>query len=300
VKIAIVGGGAVGLLFANYLTKANHHVTIVVRRKEQEQQLRSHGVKLYGHERTEIVEALTFDELQSQTFDLVIITVKQTAIKTVVNTLKMRKLIAKDIMFVQNGMGHIHYMKELLNCFHSCYIGIVEHGAKKLSDFEVHHTGIGKVSLGILHKNHEKIHELANELSFGKFPFEVSHDWEMILKRKLVINAVINPLTALFQVRNGELLHNEHFIGLMRALLFEAVSVLQLPDEEEMWQYVKRICEKTASNHSSMLMDLTNGRETEIEAISGHIIEKAEEQQKNVPFTSFVYESIKGLTSHKR
>src|SRR5690606_69523 len=106
------------------------------------------------------------------------------------------------------------------------------------------------------------------------------------LAYKLVANAVINPLTAIFQVTNGTLLTNDYLFKLMRNLFHETVRVLEL-EEQKLWDYVVTICKQTAKNQSSMLRDIQAKRRTEIDAISGYIIERAKEQGINVPYTIF-------------
>lgn len=62
-----------------------------------------------------------------------------------------------------------------------------------------------------------------------------------------------------------------------------------------MWQLVCHVCETTSSNTSSMLADVKENRETEIDAIIGYAIEEARKQRKQVPTLQFLYNSIKGL-----
>ncbi|WP_158217547.1 2-dehydropantoate 2-reductase [Lottiidibacillus patelloidae] len=294
-RIAIVGGGAIGLLFANYLTKANHHVTIIVRRKEQEMEIKKHGISLTGQEEQMDVEVRQSNDFIEQEFDLIVVTVKQTAIKEVVLNINRGILRANAFLFVQNGMGHLTSIRQFKN--KSIYIGVVEHGAKRISDNMVHHTGIGKVNVGLLKGNEHELQVLVKQLTSEKFPVNYAQNAEKIVKEKLVINAVINPLTALYRIKNGQLLHNEHFIAVMKKLFDEAMVVLNLENRADMWEEITRICRSTASNDSSMQVDLTVGRETEIEAISGYIIREAKEKNISVPFTTFVYESIKGMSA---
>jgi 2-dehydropantoate 2-reductase len=297
VKIAIVGGGAIGLLFANYLARANHRVTIIVRRKEQENEIRKHGISLYGQDGHLNVEVRDCHEFIEQAFDLVVVTVKQTAIAEVVSNIKDGKLRTNALLFVQNGMGHLPSISQLN--IGSIYIGVVEHGAKRISDREVHHTGVGKVNVGLLKGNEQELQLLAQQLTFEKFSVNYAKDWEKVVKEKLVINAVVNPLTALYRIKNGQLLHNQHFLYVMELLFEETMSVLKLENRAEMWREINRICKATATNNSSMQVDLTLGRETEIEAISGYLIQEAKKQNMKVPFTTFVYESIKGMSAIK-
>ncbi|MDG3043858.1 2-dehydropantoate 2-reductase N-terminal domain-containing protein [Bacillus sp. B6(2022)] len=48
------------------------------------------------------------------------------------------------ILFLQNGMAHLFDLKNW-KAAHQLYIGVVEHGAMKVSDRAVNHTGIGVI-----------------------------------------------------------------------------------------------------------------------------------------------------------
>ncbi|MCT8139034.1 hypothetical protein H1D32_15800 [Anaerobacillus sp. CMMVII] len=116
--------------------------------------------------------------------------------------------------------------------------------------------------------------------------------------KKLVVNGVVNPLTAIFKVTNGELLTNPYYFQLMRKIFEEISSVFSCNDLE--WQRIIEVCKKTSQNRSSMLSDIEAKRETEIEAITGYILDKAALQNKELPLNQFIYNSIKGLEYQRK
>src|SRR5699024_8556284 len=128
-----------------------------------------------------------------------------------------------------------------------------------------------------------------------EFPFLLHSNYELMLQRKLVINAVINPLTALFRVTNGQLITNPYFKKIMNELYDEIILCLPKIKEVVTISDVEHICQATHTNQSSMLKDIIHQRPTEVEAILGYIRNKAREKQLNLPLTHFLYDSIKGL-----
>ena len=54
-----------------------------------------------------------------------------------------------------------------------------------------------------------------------KFPLQFLSDFQKILLDKLYINAVINPLTALLNVKNGALIQNENFREMAHSIFEE-------------------------------------------------------------------------------
>ncbi|ROO30643.1 ketopantoate reductase family protein [Salinisphaera japonica] len=106
--------------------------------------------------------------------------------------------------------------------------------------------------------------------------------WEHAIRmpqwRKLVVNAVLNPLTALYDVRNGALVDNTTLMAPATALAAEADTILATLDGG--WpggsiETVRAVAHATAANTSSMRADLQAGALTEIEAINGWLVAQA-------------------------
>lgn len=282
-NIGIVGGGSVGLLLSSYLSRYNQ-ITVYVRRKEQQNDLLTHGVCL--DYRTENVDVLIYDHMKTE--DLLIVCVKQPDVERVLPYI-LKSNRETPILFLQNGMGHVQSIKCLDQ---PILVGVVEHGAYRLNDFTVNHTGKGMIKLALIHGDQGILHRFYQSLHTEDFPFDTHSDWKGLLTEKLIVNAVINPLTALFNVKNGELLTNQFMNTLAHQLCIETAMTLKL-DPNEQWERVQHIAYNTRDNISSMLSDIRANRETEIDAISGYLLNENEQQQK--PYTTFVYHSIKAL-----
>jgi 2-dehydropantoate 2-reductase len=118
---------------------------------------------------------------------------------------------------------------------------------------------------------------------------------------KLAINAAINPLTALLQVPNGELLERPTAQALMGSAAAEVAAVaaargVQLPyaDPPAAAQEVAR---RTAANYSSMLRDIQRGAPTEIDAICGAIVRAGEQAQVPTPVNRTLWQLVKALAN---
>ena len=290
-KIGIVGPGAIGLLFAFYLKKNKQDVTLFTRTAEQAETLMEEGISCLrkGQLETVFISAMPVENIVGEQMDCLFISVKQYHLVNVLPFIQEQS----RIVFLQNGMSHLDILQEV-KC-DNVAVGIVEHGAKKENEYRVKHTGIGSTKFGVVHGNLSQFESLLDCFSSKYFPVKVEEDWKEMMCDKLVINACINPLTALFGVRNGELLSNPYFYKVMQQTFKEVVFLVGEEEKEELWQLVCRVCETTASNTSSMLADVRENRETEIDAIIGYAIEEAKKQQKQVPTLQFLYNSIKGL-----
>jgi|SRR5690625_818999 len=282
-NIGIIGGGSLGLLIGSYLGK-HDQTTIYVRRQEQKTKLLSHGIN--RSQECIPVQAKTYDNMQQE--DLLIVCLKQYDLATVIPYINQSNWQTPTI-FLQNGMGHIKWLKQMKQ---PIIVGVVEHGAFRVNDYTVKHTGIGQIKLAPFQRVSQLMKPIQSTIQANHFPVIIDSDWERLLVDKLVINAAINPLTAIFKIKNGELLTNDHVYQLLKKLTYETANILNLNPVEQL-KRVQTIAQQTALNDSSMLQDIqTNGR-TEIEAISGYLLEQRSEMEK--PYTTFVYYGVKAL-----
>lgn len=292
-KIGIIGGGSIGLLFAHYL-RNQHHVTIYVRSNEQAEKLSTDGLLFEkGKVRSnEHVFSTVFSAWNGQE-DLTIIAVKQYHLPKVIEELiKTNPNYRGTLLFLQNGMGHLKWLKEM--DVPNIFLGTVEHGSYKVNANHVIHTGEGRTKLALFKGNDCFVMREIIELGIKDFPFVFEEDYYKMLTDKLIINAVINPLTAVLNVQNGELLENQHYYHLFKQLFTEISFVLDIADDKTAFTQLKDVCKKTAANRSSMLKDLDEKRPTEVDAILGYILEKGKEKEMNAPLTESFYHLIKG------
>jgi 2-dehydropantoate 2-reductase len=117
-----------------------------------------------------------------------------------------------------------------------------------------------------------------------------------MLVEKMAANTVINPLTALLNVKNGELVENSEYRAAVETLCEEFSAVFPYKTKEAVTQSVFDICRKTAPNESSMLSDVKAGRMTELNAIVGALLDEAARNNVQVPAFSILYNLVKGKT----
>ncbi|WP_017753619.1 2-dehydropantoate 2-reductase [Calidifontibacillus oryziterrae] len=296
-KVAIIGAGAVGLLTAAYLCKANVETVIYTRRDEQASVLNQNGIELHkkGKKSTYFIQSKPLQQGLAEE-DLLIITVKQYDIEGIFHYLT--SLNSKTpILFLQNGMTHLSYLPSLMST--SIFLGIVEHGVVKLSDYRIEHRGIGQIKLASYKGDLSGFDNVWASLNSVGFPIKKEEQWYPILAKKLIANAVINPLTAIYKVRNGKLLEDPNFQRNMKQLFDEIISILHIADEKDSWEEVVKICSSTSANYSSMYMDIACKRQTEVDSILGYLLEVAENNHKSLPLVTFLYHSIKGMENSR-
>lgn len=127
---------------------------------------------------------------------------------------------------------------------------------------------------------------LAQWLGEAGFPARVEPEIAAARLAKLLVNLALNPLTAVFRVPTGALLEPP-YPAYVEALVAEAWPVLRSAglalDEAQARERVWAVVRATAANRTSMLQDLLAGRRTELDAITGVLLQMAQAQGADVP-----------------
>lgn len=126
-------------------------------------------------------------------------------------------------------------------------------------------------------------------------PLEVVQDINPRRWYKLLINCIINPLTAIYRVPNGALAGAE-YQSIKAALIDEFLAVAIAAgypfSATDAQHAVNQVILDTANNRSSMLADVEHGRPTEIEALNGYLVTQAIKLGINVPNHRWVLSQI--------
>jgi len=294
--IGIIGGGSIGLLYSSYLAETNN-VTIYTRTDRQADGLNKNGITLISNDSSKVVKvkACVLEPKGTQ-HDLLIVAVKQYHLTDVLEKVK-DAVCSPSILFLQNGMSHLNLLPSL--SYKNVLIGIVEHGAMRMSESQVVHTGIGTTKISTFVGNGDDIYSIFDTAALPAFTYTIEKNLQDSMNEKLIINSCINPLSSLYRVENGELLSNEFFFCSMKMLFKEIISVIPIIDETRLWNQVINVCTNTANNRSSMLRDIEEGRPTEINSILGYILDQANSKGQTLNICSFVYEAIKGMEKRR-
>ena len=299
-RIAIVGGGAMGCLFAARLTFIGLDVLLVVRRPETADRINKTGVRVDGSNGslTQRVKVLA-DATGQATADLVILLVKTT--RTSEALIGCMPLIGPDtlVMTLQNGLGNAERLAEVIGK-DQIIVGTTAHGSTLLAPGHIRHSGEGLTSIGAYGRiDQSRLLLLKTIFENAGFSTVVDNDVLRQIWQKLIINAGINALTAILNVPNGHLAESENSRQIMRSLVCEAVSVAESQgftfDRELCCEKCIEVARNTAANISSMLQDIRAGRPTEIGGINGRIIELGERAGVPVPVNNAVTRLVRLL-----
>lgn len=288
-KIVIVGAGSIGLLLGSYFSEMGHELFLLTRREAQAKELLSKGITRIMPDKKEVMTAVNATT-QAQHLPKDALWIFAVKYHQLEDTKKVVQHTSRDtpLLFIQNGLGHLKWMKQLEN--KRLYIGTIEHGAMKQNDTTVLHKGIGSLNLAPLYSK-EKVTD-SFPTTYENFPIVWGNDAELLVLRKTILNACINPLTALLKVKNGDLVKNSHAANLLQKVFEEIIDVFSEMKPHLTLSDVRQLCEKTGENYSSMQQDIQNGKKTEIETIAGALLQGAKERGKEIPTLATLFKMI--------
>jgi len=297
-NILIVGTGALATLFAARLAQAEYPITMLGSWRAGLDALRTNGARLIdadGNEHRFAVNAID-DPYKCRGFQHALILVKAWQTEYVAAQLKECLADAPRGVAVtlQNGLGNREILAQSLG-FSRVALGTTTTGATLLGPGLVKAGGEGTVSI----ERHPALGPIEASLRTAKFDVNIVEDAKSLIWGKLVINAAINPLTALLRVSNGRLLERSSAREMMKALASETAQVAQaekvdLPFPDPV-AAAEEVALKTASNHSSMLQDVLRGAPTEINAICGAVVKAAQKHNIDTPANWACWMLIKAL-----
>jgi 2-dehydropantoate 2-reductase len=286
----VLGPGALGCFLAAELARAGRRVTLVDHRAGRAQRLAASGISVTD-ERGEQVIAVAVtahgrracaDTGVLATADLLLVCVKAHATPSVADALQGRCREGVAVCTVQNGLGNVECLREALP-HASVLAGVTYFGSCLLGEGRVVATPRRRMLLGADQGAAAAL--IGQEFAPTTVRLESVPDIDQALWRKAIVNAVINPLTAIHGVANGELPALPDAMDTAGAVVHEAVAVAATRAhafvEQELLEAVVQTCRATATNISSMRQDIEAGRATEIDAINGAIVRAGE--QAGVP-----------------
>lgn len=295
-RLLIVGTGALATLFAARLAQVGVAITMLGTWQEGLEALRKHGARFIdknGNEHQFDVQAI-HDPRECPGVKHALVLVKAWQTERVAAQLKECLAEGGVAVTLQNGLGNRESLAQGLGP-QRVALGVTTTGATLLGPGLARAGGEGTISI----EQHPALGPIVEALRSAYFQVNVVEDAQSLVWGKLVINAAINPLTALLRVSNGVLLERPSTRELMHALAKEAAQVagaerVELPFADPALA-AEEVALKTAANHSSMLQDVLRGAPTEIDAICGAVVRTADKYHMDTPANWACWKLVKAI-----
>lgn len=298
-KIAILGAGAMGSLYASYLT-GKYDVTLVDSYRPQVEKINADGLIKVENGRPEekfpAKAVLSGTDIGAQ--DLVIVFVK--SIDTYAAMKGNQALLGPEtiVMTLQNGAGNNRDIAGFVPQ-KRIIVGTSSHNSVSQGLGKFFHSGCGPTNIGPdlpCGESMRSVEKAAEILSGCGLEVHILEDIQKVLWQKLFVNCGVNALTTLMQCKIGEILENPYLWELSRKIVYESVLVAEADgtyfDRREMAEAVRNVCREDAAGYASMYQDRQNRRRTEIDRINGMVVKLGREYGVDTPYNRMLVEEI--------
>lgn len=303
-NIAILGAGAMGMLFGGYLSQQND-VWLIDISVDRVEKINADGVCVQKNDQTQVFHpyaAVSAEGLGEM--DLVIVFVKSMFTEHALKN--NQSLIGKDtfVMTLQNGAGHETKLLKFVDRAH-VIIGTTQHNSSVLANGIVNHGGGGKTFIGLLDGNSKKLQPIVDRFISCGFDCAASDEVQKRIWNKLFLNTSASALTAVLQVPLGFILTDPNACRLMERLAGEAVAVANAQgaasfNVSTVLQDIKIVLENARGGYTSIYADIKNGNLTEVDTISGSVLETAKNLEISVPYHEMIVLLIHALENKNK
>ncbi|HHJ35869.1 MAG TPA: 2-dehydropantoate 2-reductase [Gammaproteobacteria bacterium] len=311
-KLVILGAGGIGCYYGARLLANGNEVTFIAR-GEHLAALQRQGLRMrhpdFGFD--DAIDACDLKHLlrntQPSDFDALIVCIKATATHEV--ALDLHRWFDETgqktaVVSLQNGVDNEGQLVDALGA--DVVIGglAVRIGGHIVCPGTVEATGVSQVVLGAWpgagsasdKRYGKRLELLVDVFEQAQIPTRKVNNIRHELWKKLIINNGVNPLSALTGMDTRTLSHHPDFAPLVLEMMRETAKAAAFDDEtlteqevDEMFELIRNF----DAIKTSMLVDFEKGRQLEVDAISGAVLQRNIQQGKSSPYTQTVYALLK-------
>ncbi|WP_076416993.1 2-dehydropantoate 2-reductase [Colwellia sp. UCD-KL20] len=300
-NVMIVGSGAIGLLWYSHFCLCNNKAVNCFLYQSPTRKNLQHSIlfsSLSNQKTTFPSKVITSSK--EHAIDIILVCVKSYQLNQAITDIQAFITPHTLVITTHNGLGALNTESTQILQNNNVFDLLTTHGCLKLSENEIVHTGAGVSHLGRkFGKKSPLLETKTTQLLHSVLP-EVTWCDDLLSKQwlKLAINCVINPLTALHNIKNGDVTH-KRFENIINQLINEIVVIAHLQNislnKESLKETLYLVAQKTAKNSSSMRCDVQQGRQTEVEYINGYIHRLGQELNIPTPKNTELYQKVLAL-----
>ena len=293
-KIAIIGTGAMGSVYAALLGAAGHEVWAIDAWREHVEAMRTKGLRLEGAsgDRTVKLHAST-DATQAGPCDLVIIATKAMHVEQAAQA--ARPLLKDDtvVLSIQNGLGGPDTAARVLGR-ERVMVGVGGgFGASMRGPGHAHHNGWELVRLGEFGGPiTPRLQQVAQVWESGGFRVKCFDDIDQLIWEKLICNVCFSGTCSVTERTIAEVMNDPDTWDVASGCAREAYQVAVARgvklDIQDPVEYVRNFGSKIPNARPSMLLDHMAGRMSEIDSINGAIAPAAEAVGLKAPYNTVI------------
>jgi 2-dehydropantoate 2-reductase len=298
--VAVVGAGAVGGFFGGMFARAGAPVTLIGRRPHVEVWARD-GLFLDSTVFQARVPVTASTEVAAAgDAELVLFSVKSPDTENTARELARHLRGNPVVVSLQNGVDNVDRMRKAAAL--DPIAAVVYVASSMPVAGRVRHGGRGDLLIGDLpgRAGTTRADALAQVCAWferADVPCRVSPDIEADLWTKLILNAGLNPISAIAHATYGDAVATPDGRELIREVVTECVAVasassVRLPPTDYV-EMVWRFAESVSHVYSSTAQDLERGKPTEIDALNGFVVRRGVELGVPVPVNQALVALVK-------
>ena len=288
-RIFILGAGAIGSIYGAILSEKTD--VSLVGNKAHVEAINTQGLTIVGDTKRVFFPRAATEIKSIPEKALILLTTKTYDSAEAIK--RIRKLLKKDtvILVLQNGIGSEEIVRQLVTKKGTILRGLTTMAAEFLKPGRIKFWS-GETIIES-HCDSRKIVNIFNQCGLKS---RLSNNINTEVWNKLVLNCVVNPLTALFHLRNCEIL-GESLRNVRHSIVRECVKVAEAEGIVLPQQLAGTIDKQLAhyTNFSSMYQDLAKGNRTEIDFLNGKIVELGKKHHIQTPVNETLVSFIKFL-----
>ena len=295
-KIAIIGTGAMGSIYAARFSKAGHEVFAIDIWKDHVDWINRNGLIIEGPDGKIIAKDIKASTkiLDLERCDFYIIATKALDLEESIKNLKYQIDLKAPTITIQNGLGAGDIvMKHMPK--HTIILGVAEgFGARLIAPGRVTHTANKKIRLGSISQKPKvrKLENIASAWRSSGLKTEIYENIEQLIWEKLLCNVTLSGPCSIFGCNVKELLNDKEHWAFALNCMQEAYSIglaKGIPFSfEDPIDYVTDFAKRVGSAKPSMLQDFETKKKTEIDFINGAIPLLAARSKIPTPFNDHV------------
>jgi 2-dehydropantoate 2-reductase len=302
-KIAIVGTGAMGSVYAGLFASAGHEVWAIDTWREHIEAMRSKGLRLEGAsgDRTVRVNATT-NANEAGACDLVILATKAMHVAQAATSIKSLLKSDTPVLSIQNGLGGPDSAASVLGR-ERVMVGVVGgFGASMRGPGHAHHNGMELVRLGEFGgprfgQISDRLRKVEEAWKSAGFRVKVFDDIDQLVWEKLLCNCAYSGPCAIAECTVGEVMNDPDLSKVSAACATEGFLVSQKKKIklgfDDPVAYVRDFGSKIPDARPSVLLDLLLKKKSEIDVINGSIPRVAQELGMAAPVNEAVTALVK-------
>jgi 2-dehydropantoate 2-reductase len=301
-KIAVVGTGAMGSVYASLLGKAGHEVWAIDVWQEHIDAIAASGLTVSGASGSFVVDNLHVGRSPQDagTCDVWLIATKASEVEQV--AVEIAPLLEPDNLVIafQNGLGAGERVARHLPHEH-IMIGIAEgFGSSIPEPGHVHHEGMRLIRIGELHGGlTDRVLRIEQAWHDAGFNVQAFADVTLMIWEKFLCNVTLSAPCAVFDVTVGGLMSDPQAWGVALGCTAEAYRLgaamsVPFPFEDPL-RYVTDFAATIPNASPSMRLDHLARRPSEIDVINGQIVTLSRELGLDAPYN----ETLCAIVRHR-